>query len=227
PSAGDRRPPGGQRPGRQRGAVAVHPPDAGARRPLRALSRAPGGTPHRPAAPDRSFTVQRRPGPGRCAGEHDRLAGPATAAPVLNCLHTVGPNSFGRSTVAGQVRPYRRLARDGARSACSELGDGHLRGFHEGDHLAADIQLQLAYRAGGDHRSDDAGGGLHVDLRQHVAEDDFLDGALELVAYVDGFDGHWYFSWGSKLAASLKLQATSSSALLLLEACGLQLAAAF
>src|SRR5690606_18318548 len=72
----------------------------------------------------------------------------------------------------------------------SELGDGHFGGFDEGDHFAADLQLQLTHRARGDHRGDDAGSGLHVDFRQDVADDDFLDRALELVAYIDGFDGH-------------------------------------
>src|SRR5690606_8823424 len=71
-----------------------------------------------------------------------------------------------------------------------ELGDGHLGGFDEGDDFAANPQLQLADRAGGDYRSDDARGGLHVDFREHVAVDDFLDGAFELVTYVDGLDGH-------------------------------------
>lgn len=71
-----------------------------------------------------------------------------------------------------------------------QLGDGHLGGFHEGDHFAADLQFQLLDRTGGDHRSDDAGSGLHVDFRQYVAENDLLDRAFELVAYVDGFDSH-------------------------------------
>src|SRR5690606_29358523 len=58
------------------------------------------------------------------------------------------------------------------------------------DDFAANPQLQLADRAGGDYRSDDARGGLHVDFREHVAVDDLLDGAFELVTYVDGLDGH-------------------------------------
>jgi hypothetical protein len=33
-------------------------------------------------------------------------------------------------------------------------------------------------------------GGLHVDFRQYRAFEDFLHGAFELVANVDGFDGH-------------------------------------
>ncbi|MCY1463932.1 hypothetical protein D9M71_818950 [compost metagenome] len=46
------------------------------------------------------------------------------------------------------------------------------------------------HRAGGDHRGDDASGGLHIDFRDHRAFDDLLDRAFELIAYVDRLDGH-------------------------------------
>ena len=59
-----------------------------------------------------------------------------------------------------------------------QLGDRHLGGFDEGDYFTAHLQVQFAHRTGGDHRGDDARCGLHVNLRQHVAEDDFLDVAL-------------------------------------------------
>src|SRR5690554_6493857 len=77
-------------------------------------------------------------------------------------------------------------------NACcgSEFGQRHLGGFDEGDDLGADGQLQLFQGTGRDHRGDDARRGLDVDFGQDRAGDDFLDGATELVAGVDGFDAH-------------------------------------
>src|ERR1700712_775321 len=72
----------------------------------------------------------------------------------------------------------------------SQLGDRHLGGFHEGNHFAANDQFKFLDRASGDDGGDDTRGGLYVDLGQHVAGDNFLDGAFELVADVDGFDSH-------------------------------------
>lgn len=52
---------------------------------------------------------------------------------------------------------------------CSQLGDGNLGGFHEGNHFTAHDQFQLFNRARGDHGRHDAGRGLNVDFRQHRA----------------------------------------------------------
>jgi len=117
-------------------------------------------------------------------------------------LREIGCN-LGQGYWFGRPQPAEQLLAMSAhacRAPASELGDRHLGGFDEGDHLAAHPQFQLTHGAGGDHRGDDTGGGLHVDLRQHVADHDFLDGALELVAYVDGFDGHAVAPFGSQVA---------------------------
>src|SRR6185369_3636762 len=74
-----------------------------------------------------------------------------------------------------------------------QFGDRDLGGLDQGEHLDADLELQLLDRARRDHRGNDAEWRLDIDFGDDRPFDDFLDLALELVAGIDGLDGHEIF----------------------------------
>src|SRR5262245_41537588 len=74
-----------------------------------------------------------------------------------------------------------------------QLTDQYFRGLENRDDVTAHLKSEPLDRARGNHRGYDARGGLHVDFRQHRAGHDFRNGALELVAGVDGDNTHDMF----------------------------------
>jgi hypothetical protein len=80
-----------------------------------------------------------------------------------------------QSKRAQSVQAWAPTLKRGSIIRQSQFGNGHFGGLHEGNHFTAHLQFQFPHGTGGDHRGDDAGSGLHVDFRQYVADDDFLD----------------------------------------------------
>jgi len=72
----------------------------------------------------------------------------------------------------------------------SELGDRYFGRLDQRDDLAPYHQAQVLDRACGDDRRDDTGRCFDIDFGDDGAFDDGFDFALELIADVDGLNGH-------------------------------------
>ncbi len=120
---------------------------------------------------------------------------------VMRPVNALGVNA--RGSARGDQRAGISARAPGAaggaprpRPGTSELGDGHFGRFHQRHHVGADLQPEVVHRAGGDDGGDDAPGRFDIDFRDDIAADDLADLALELVAHVDGLDGHGMDSCG-------------------------------